>query len=85
MVSKNIYVVQPYEVGNKDRKSLAIIIPASIARKYDVSKSTILALKIHEEGETITLQKLNIHEPGFVKPTDETLEASNQQASVRVQ
>jgi hypothetical protein len=81
MVTKNVYVVQPYEVGSRERKSLAIIIPASIARKYDVNKSTILALSINEKGERIMLQKVKVIDQIMMKPADESFAASKQQVS----
>jgi hypothetical protein len=74
VLTKSVYVVQPYEVGSKERKSLAIIIPAKIAREYDVNKSTILALSINEKGERITLQKVVIDQ-FMMKPADESFAA----------
>lgn len=85
MVIKNVYVVQPYEVGNRERKSLAIIIPAKIAREYDVNKSTILALSINEKGERITLQKVKVTDQVLMEPADESFEASKQQVSCGAQ
>jgi hypothetical protein len=57
MIRKSIYVVQPYQVGNKDRKSLAIIIPAQIAKEYNFDTSTIFALKV-DDFKRITLQNV---------------------------
>jgi len=54
---KNIYVVQPYQVGNKDRKSLVIIIPAQIAKEYSFDTSTIFALKV-DNMRRLTLQNV---------------------------
>jgi antitoxin component of MazEF toxin-antitoxin module len=56
---KNIYVVQPYQVGNKDRKSLAIIIPAQIAKEYNFDTSTIFALKV-DNMRRLTLQNVGV-------------------------
>ena len=56
---KNIYVVQPYQVGNKDRKSLAIIIPAQIAKEYSFDTSTIFALKV-DNMRRLTLQNVGV-------------------------
>jgi bifunctional DNA-binding transcriptional regulator/antitoxin component of YhaV-PrlF toxin-antitoxin module len=56
---KNMYVVQPYQVGTKERKSLAIIIPAKITREYNINTSTILALGIDEKKKRITLREVN--------------------------
>lgn len=81
MLRKNVYVVQPYKVGTKERKSLAIIIPAKIAREYDVSTSTILALSINGRDERMTLQKVNVNNEKKMIPAHRSFEASNQQAS----
>jgi antitoxin component of MazEF toxin-antitoxin module len=44
-------------VGNKDRKSLAIIIPAQIAKEYSFDTSTIFALKV-DNMRRLTLQNV---------------------------
>jgi hypothetical protein len=41
--SKKIYAVQPYQVGPKHNKSLAVIIPSKLAKEYGVDTSTIFA------------------------------------------
>ena len=45
MSKRNVYVVQPYEVGPKVRKSLALIIPSKIVKDYDIDNNTIFILK----------------------------------------
>jgi len=57
---KDTYAIQPYHVGSKDTKSLALVIPAEVVRQYDISPSTIFALRLDERTKKITLQ--NIHE-----------------------
>jgi len=57
MYNRNVYVVQPYRVGTKDRKSLAIIIPAQIAKEYSFDTSTIFALKV-DNMRRLTLQNV---------------------------
>jgi hypothetical protein len=59
MIRKDVYVVQPYEVGTKERKSLAIIIPAEIAREYKIDPSAVLILKINQQTNGITLRVLS--------------------------
>jgi hypothetical protein len=59
MIRKDVYVVQPYEVGTKERKSLAIIIPAEIAREYKIDPSAVLILKINQQTNVITLHVLS--------------------------
>lgn len=56
---KNVYAIQPYYVGSKNGKSLAIVIPAKVARKYNLDTSTIFALKTDDITNTVTLQ--NVH------------------------
>ena len=59
MIRKDTYVVQPYEVGTKERKSLAIIIPAEIAREYKINPSAVLILKIDRHRNGIILRVLS--------------------------
>jgi hypothetical protein len=54
----NRYIIQPYEVGSKQAKSLALIIPAEV-RKAKVNTSTVFILNIDETTKRITLQKIN--------------------------
>ncbi len=56
---KSVYALQPYYVGSKNGKSLALVIPARVAKKYNLDASTIFALKTDDITHTITLQ--NIH------------------------
>jgi hypothetical protein len=85
MVSKNVYVLQPYEVGTKQHKSLAIIIPARLAREYNVSKATILALSVNPKDKRIMLQKVDMGDESMTIPVTESVEASSKQVSPRVQ
>jgi antitoxin component of MazEF toxin-antitoxin module len=85
MVSKNVYVLQPYEVGTKQHKSLAIIIPARLVKEYNVNKATILALSVNRKDKRITLQKVNIADENMTIPASESVEASRKQVSFRVQ
>jgi antitoxin component of MazEF toxin-antitoxin module len=56
---KAIYALQPYQVGSKDRKSLALIIPAKVAKRYNVDVSTVFTLQVDEAKKRILLQTLN--------------------------
>jgi antitoxin component of MazEF toxin-antitoxin module len=85
MVSKNVYVLQPYEVGTKQHKSLAVIIPARVAREYNVNKATILALSVNPKDKRITLQKVDVAAENMTIPASESVEASSKQVSFRVQ
>ena len=56
---KAIYALQPYQVGSKDRKSLALIIPAKVAKRYNVDVSTVFTLQVDEAKKRILLQTLD--------------------------
>jgi hypothetical protein len=84
MINKIPYVVQPYEVGAKYRKSLAIVIPAKVAKENHINKHTVFALWIDQNSQGIMLQNLDPMIEANVKPVGESFQASNQQAS-RVQ
>lgn len=56
---KQVYVLQPYQVGSKDGKSLALIIPAKVARQCSVNTSTVFTLRVDEGTKRIMLQTLN--------------------------
>jgi hypothetical protein len=51
MAIRHTHVVQPYWVGTKDRKSLAIIIPAQIVKEQNLNTSTILAMRVADRAE----------------------------------
>jgi hypothetical protein len=53
---KSVYALQPYQVGSKNAKSLAIVIPARVAKRYDIDTSTIFTLKGDDISKTVTLQ-----------------------------
>jgi antitoxin component of MazEF toxin-antitoxin module len=56
---KSLYAIQPYEVGSKDGKSLALIIPAKVAKQCNVDTSTVFTLRVDEDRKRITLQTFN--------------------------
>lgn len=56
MNKKHLYAVQPYHVGSKDGKSLAIVIPADLTRKYDINTDTIFAVMDNDKKRIVTLQ-----------------------------
>jgi hypothetical protein len=45
MSNKNFYAVQPYKVGTRSGKSLAMIIPARFAKENQIDVSTIFVIK----------------------------------------
>ena len=50
--------IQPYQVGSKDGKSLALIIPAKVARQCSVNTSTLFTLRV-DEGQKDNVTTLN--------------------------
>jgi hypothetical protein len=78
---KSLHILQPYAVGSKNAKSLAIVLPAKIVRKNNINVSTVFALRADEKTRRITLQALNeiIEKQENLIPADESLEASRQQ------
>ena len=57
---KSFYVVQPYEVGNKNsKKSLAIILPAKITKLLNIDASTAFEVRCDERVKNITMWVLN--------------------------
>jgi antitoxin component of MazEF toxin-antitoxin module len=85
MHSKSVYALQPYEVGSNKGKSLAIIIPAKIAKECNVNPSTIFAIQVDKQRGTIILQTVRKSYENDVIPADESLETSKQQASMETQ
>lgn len=60
MYYRDVYVVQPYKVGTKDRKSLAIVIPAQVVKEYSLDTSTVFALNVDKGNKGIILRKVGI-------------------------
>ena len=56
MTKKHFYAVQPYHVGSKFGKSLAIVIPVNLAKKYDINTDTIFAVMDNDKKRTVTLE-----------------------------
>lgn len=81
-----MYVVQPYRVGSATGKSLAIIIPAELAKEYNIGRSTILALRVDERREKIIMETIirTVDRHEKMTPTGESFEASNQRVSLGI-
>ena len=77
---RNLYVIQPYVVGSKNSRSLALVIPASIVKEYQIDTSTVFALKPKVDTRTITLYQTtypigNLHQKEMNKPTGERVQS----------
>ena len=82
-LSKTLYVSQPYQVGRKNRRSLAFIIPSKIVKKYNIDPSTIFAVRVDQQYNSIVLQivdpQLSYKKDMNNTPTGESFQASSQQ------
>lgn len=56
---KSLYILSPILLGSKS-KSVAVIIPAKVARAFDITDTTVLALKPEEISQSIRLEKLDL-------------------------
>lgn len=54
-----MYILQPYRVGSKNGKSLAMVIPAEVAKAYNIDDSTAFILRIDRSRKHIILESLN--------------------------
>jgi hypothetical protein len=59
MLSKTVYAVQPYRVGNKNRNSLVVVIPSNVTKECKINTSTIFAIHVNSNRRSITLKILN--------------------------
>jgi hypothetical protein len=57
---KNIYIIQPYEVGTKKAKSLAMVIPATVVKKKHISTSTAFALRADDDENELRLYMMEV-------------------------
>jgi hypothetical protein len=49
------HLIQPYQVGSKNSKSLAIVIPSDIRKKMQIDSSTVFVLKTNNNNKCISL------------------------------
>jgi len=54
---KELYVLQPYEVGSRKAKSLALIIPAKVVKECDIGTSTVFALSANPSTKRVVMQQ----------------------------
>ena len=82
MRNKNFYVVQPYKVGTRRGKSLAMIIPAGFAKENHIDVSTIFVIKkLEDKSGNIVFQRVNYENERMIS-TGKSLEATSQQISL---
>ena len=87
MVTEVTYIIQPYQVGSKTAKSLALIIPAKVRKEANISTSTVFSLRMDKNTKRITLQTINELIENYENNVSagESLAASSQQVPVKVQ
>ncbi|HET9807172.1 MAG TPA: hypothetical protein VFP49_09710 [Nitrososphaeraceae archaeon] len=87
MSYKKIYAIQPYRIGQKERQSTAIIIPASIVKEFHIDKNTILILRPYRNGkltiETIRGEIEQFDQKDMI-PVEKSIAASTQQVSTSI-
>jgi hypothetical protein len=54
---KELYVLQPFEVGSRKAKSLALVIPAKVVKECSIGTSTVFALSTNPSTKRIVLQQ----------------------------
>lgn len=59
-VERSIEFVQPYQVRQKNKKSLAVIIPAKIARQCNITPDTLFSVKGDRTTKAVTLQTVKL-------------------------
>jgi hypothetical protein len=83
---KSVYALQPYQVGSKQSKSLALVIPSKVAKEYHIDISTVFALRTDWKTKKITLESIKgLDEQKNMIPTEESFQASSQQVSSEAQ
>jgi hypothetical protein len=82
-LTKKQFVIQPYNVG-KDKKSLAIVIPSQIVKKYSLNaNSTIFFMREEEQTNSLllkTIDEIESNKKKFI--LDKGLELPSYQAIV---
>lgn len=52
---KEIYAIQPYEVGSKKYQCMALVIPSEVKKECNIDKSSIFNLKVDKNTKQILL------------------------------
>ena len=55
---KEIYAIQPYQVGSNKSKSLAVILPKKITEEWEIDQSTIFSLKVDKKSKMLILKSI---------------------------
>jgi hypothetical protein len=58
MLFNKRYAIQPYHVGGKDKKSLALVVPSKIVQAFQIDISTIFEMVVDEKNKSLHLQMI---------------------------
>jgi hypothetical protein len=61
-IMRRSHVIQPYKVGSKTGKSIAVVIPHEVVEQYKIEPSSIIILKTDKLTKKITLEALGEEE-----------------------
>jgi hypothetical protein len=78
-ISRNLHVVQPYWVGAKEKKSLALIIPAHVIKQQGLDSSTVFASTANSTKIVLKVIYPELDREAVTISTGESFEATNQQ------
>lgn len=81
---KQVYLLQPYHVGSKKAKSIAVVIPAEVVKVYEINTSTILTLRTDVKAKRITLQTIKEGQEEMI-PAEQGRQTSIMQVSHGIQ
>lgn len=59
---KELYVVQPYRVGSKEKTSLAVILPSKLVKEHGLGISTVLAVRFDKKSNNLLLRPIDVGE-----------------------
>lgn len=77
---KEIYAIQPYQVGSNKSKSLAVILPKRITEEWNIDQSTIFSLKVDKKSRILILKSIkDDFSNEKIVTVDKSSVASNQQ------
>ena len=82
---KEFFAIQPYLVGSKKAKSIAITIPSEVVKTHSINRSTIFILKNNEEKNGFNLEIIGRRkvEEEMIN-ADESFQPSGQQISEEI-
>jgi|tagenome__1003787_1003787.scaffolds.fasta_scaffold20988496_5 hypothetical protein len=74
---RNNFLKQPYPVGSKNSKSLAVVIPSEIVKKNKIDTSTVFALKCIKTGILFSYVSIDRNENELTPVDNNSSQATN--------